>query len=105
MIFKTALRITSKFAKKPHMRFRQKMAEQIEAAKEQLEQQIFDPNYDASVEDTLIELAPDKIKEWESSKQRLVDKDMVMDFARDISLNYEEVVTEKKLDSLREKMI
>jgi hypothetical protein len=50
-------------------------------------------------------LAPDEIKEWESQKQLLIDKDMVIDFARDISLNYEEVVTERKLDSLREKML
>jgi len=38
-------------------------------------------------------------------KQHLVDKDIVIDFAQDISLSYEEIITERKLNSLREKMI
>ena len=48
------------------MRFRQKLAEHIEAAKEQLESQIYDPSYDASVEDKLKEYTAEEMKEWEA---------------------------------------
>jgi len=87
------------------MKFRQKLADYIEAAKEQLESQIYDPSYDASVEDKLKEYTPEEMKDWEAQKAHLIQKDLVQDFANDIILTYEEIVAEKKLNSLREKML
>lgn len=45
------------------------------------------------------------MKEWHAQKQQLVQKDLVHDFASDVLLTYEEIVAEKKLNALREKML
>lgn len=51
------------------------------------------------------ELNPSDLIGWQKRKADLVEQDIRMDFSTGVNLTFEEIMTEKKLDALRAKML
>ena len=87
--------------RQPDHKWQRKFAEMIEGEREKLESQTFDPSYDPAKE-VLRELNPSDLVYWNATKAALIQKDNDMDFSDGVNLTYEEIMAEKKLNTLRE---